>query len=273
MKKTLLVIICGFILGGCGGQYILTVPDQLAPASGEATTVVRLQRSEVWAYAPAVKSAVMRFQVGPGLERAAYTDKLGYAGTTIPAGDKTGRFLMTVSHLDIEGDEVIAESLFYVWDTEKPVVAVDYSCLRFGSGDGATQRAISRVSEVANIVYMTRSPVSRHSGMHKKIISGGYQDGPILLWQRERWHVVREGRFKLPRVVVESRLVSQLGQLKQTFPKLNVGIGSSRLSAKAYKQAGMNSVKLAELVVGDIDINRLLSSPEINSGNSEGTGL
>ena len=49
--QTFLSVLCGF-LGGCGGQYILTVPDQLAAEGGDAVAVVRLQRSEFYLWAP-----------------------------------------------------------------------------------------------------------------------------------------------------------------------------------------------------------------------------
>ena len=50
-----------FALVGCGnsmGDYVLTVPDMVAPAGGEGVAVVRLQRNDFLVMAPPVKDAV-----------------------------------------------------------------------------------------------------------------------------------------------------------------------------------------------------------------------
>lgn len=226
---------------GCGGQYIVTVPDQIAPAGGEATAVVRLQRNDFFVLAPAVKSAAIRFRVADGPEKGAYTDKLGYAGTTVPVPAKAGRYRLMVSHLDDYGDEVVAAAPVYVWQPDRQLVAVDMDCLPglwLGSSEQAA-RAMRRLVVGANLLYLTRQSAGRHAQAHKTLTQAGYPDGPILTWQRQRWHIVREGRFNLPRVVVESRLVSQLPEIRRVFPKMTLGVCDSALAAKAFAAAGM----------------------------------
>lgn len=234
-------------LGGCSGSYILTVPDQVAPAGGEAMAVIRLQRSEIALIALGVDEAAIRFKAADCLERGAYTDKLGYAGTTVPVPGKPGKYVMTVAHMDRQGDEIAAEVPAYVWEPNRAVVAVDMDSLPASwlLGDPAPARqALVRLSQSASIIYLTRRPISAHVAVHRELVKDGYPDGPVLMWQQERWHVVREGEYNVPRVVVESRLVSQIPILCKMFPGLKLGITSSSDAAKGFVDAGMKAIVL-----------------------------
>ena len=48
---------------GCGGYYILTVPDQLGRASGSVVPVGRLQRNDFFFLAFGCEAAAIRFQI------------------------------------------------------------------------------------------------------------------------------------------------------------------------------------------------------------------
>ncbi|HUT59759.1 MAG TPA: hypothetical protein VNA25_18075, partial [Phycisphaerae bacterium] len=230
--------------GGCTGHYIVTVPDQVAPAGGEWAAVVRLQRSEIAIVALPVRGALMRLQIEDGLERGAYTDSIGYAGTPLPAPNTPGRYTLHVAHMDPEGDEVFKEVPAYVWDPTRPVIAVDMDSLPplwQGKATVAARKALWRLADGAGICYLTRQSVRHHPAVHRDLDRGGYPDGPVLMWQRKRWHIVRESRWRV-RIVVESRLVSQLPGLRRMFPRLDAGITGSSLSAKAFSGAGMRVV-------------------------------
>lgn len=243
--RVLLLVLCAMVGGGCGGQYIMSIPDQLARPGGETTTVVRLQRNDFFVLAPPLKQAAMLFQIAGGPNRGAYTDNLGYAATTVPVPKEPGQYTMKVLHLDkVYGDEPAREGRVYVWDPNRPAIAVDMDCLPgmlLGSSKNAA-RALRRLAEGADLLYLTRRSVSHHAKDHETLRRAGYPAGPILAWQRQRWHIVREGRFNLPRVVVESRLVSQLPELHRMFPKLATGVCDSALAARAYAAAGMKVV-------------------------------
>lgn len=245
------LVVLALLCGGCGGQYILTVPDQVAPAGGQATAVVRLQRNDFFVLSLAVKKAAIRFRVKDGIERAAYTDELGYAGTTVPVSPGPGRYSMRVSHLDYEGEEIVADAPVYVWAKDAPVVAVDFDCLpRMGDeGVSSAVQALKQLGEKAKVVYFTRAANPHHEWFHQELHAAGYPDGPILLWRRQRWHIVRTGRFRIPKVVVEKRLVSQLRSLREMFPGIKAGICRSALAAKAFAQADMTVI-----IIGGADV-------------------
>ena len=218
---------------GCGGYYVLTVPDQLASKGGAAVPVAQLQRNDFFFLALPAKRQPMRFQIfqtpqsaqespDKGLERGCSTDDLGYAAVEIPMYEKPVRdrpdvYFMKVSLQDIEGEEISATVPLHVWDPSKPVVVVDADCI---PGEGFLEEteasaALQKIVQTANILYLTRKNSRTQQRFHDRLQRGQFPDGPILPWQRRRWHIVREGKFRIPRVVVESRLDSRLPQLMQ----------------------------------------------------------
>jgi len=231
--------------GGCGGNYILTVPDQLASPGEAATVVVRLQRNDFFVLAPAIKRAAMRMRIADGPERDAFTDDLGYAAAAVLVPDKPGTYPLTVLHMDSWGDEIGAKASVHVWQADRPVVAVDLDCLPglLIGGSQLAPRALQHVLAGASVLYLTRSGASRHGRLRQGLARAGYPAGPILSWQRQYWHVVRDGRYyNMPRIVVENRLVSQLPDLRKMFPNMTTGVCDSALAAEAFAGAGMRVV-------------------------------
>jgi hypothetical protein len=245
------VLLLWLPVGGCGGHYTLTVPDHVAAVGSEAPMVVRLQRNDFFVLDLPVPDALMRMRIGDGIERAAYTDKLGYAGTTVPAPKLGGRYPLRVDHMDHEGEEISSAARVFVWDPKQEAIAIDADSLPPPGREEAqaARLALEHLAGRANLAYFTRKDVHDHAKLRERLTEAGYPDGAILLWQRERWHIVRNGRFRLPRVVVESRLVSQLSELRKDFPDLSVGVCASELAAKAFAAAEMQVV-----VVGDTPV-------------------
>ena len=257
------------VVGGCGGEYILTVPDQLSASGGDVTVVARLQRNDFFFLNLASVKAYLRYQIGEGLERSASTDKLGYSGVRMPMPARSGRYDLAIRYQDDDGDEVAKTVGVYAWDPARPVIAVDMDPLprrrakvtqgrkgwwtglvkytidllpRATPADAPSARAaLARLAEKANILYLTRRTVANHQQCRSELSAHGYPDGPVLMWRRQRWHLV-PGRFKIPKVVVESRLVSQIGELRKTFSKMWVGVSQSSLAGKAFVEAGMTAV-------------------------------
>ncbi|MDP6544958.1 MAG: hypothetical protein QGH60_13280 [Phycisphaerae bacterium] len=261
------------LAGGCGGEYILTVPDQLSAVGDDVTVVARLQRNDFFVVNLAAVRAYLRYQIGEGVERSASTDKLGYSAVRLVMPEKPGRYDLAIRYQDDDGDETAKTVGAYAWDPAKPVIAVDMDPLprrrakltqgrkgwwtglakytvdlipRATPGDAPSARAaLAKLAGKANILYLTRREVVNHLQCRSELSAHGYPDGPVLTWRRQRWHLV-PGRFKIPKVVVEARLVSQLGELRKTFSNMWVGISESSLAGKAFVEAGMTAV-----VVGD----------------------
>lgn len=262
-------------LGGCGGHYLLLVPDQLAPAGQETVPVTRLLRNDFFVLNLPVRDAVIEYRLGEAKERAAYTDDIGYAATAVPVPTKLGRYDLTVRHMDYESEVVETDVPLYVWDRAMPVVAVDldslprttvdrWSALKQSltfysarpkkdsaaeaaaptaeAGMQAAAAALKQIAQRANILYMTRQDVRDHASLHEWLARGGYPDGPVLLWQRQTWHIVREGTYRIPKIVIESRMVGQLGEIRKQFPKLTTGVTAAGLSAKGFTDAGLKAV-------------------------------
>jgi hypothetical protein len=271
-EKEMTRLVLGFCLlggllmsGGCGGNYILTVPDMIAPAGGEGVAVVRLQRADFLYVPMAVKEALIELQVGDEPHRGAYTDSLGYAGTTLPSPEKPGQYKLQAGHSDHWGDEVRGESRAYVWDPKAPAVAVDLDCLP-GMVLGFSKEsslALVRAAKGANILYLTRRSSSSHAKLHAQLAKAGYPDGPILEWQRQYWHIVRDGKYNMPRVVVENRLVSQLADIRAMLPGLATGICDGSLAAKAFAESNMRVVVVGGASVAGKDVVRRGSWSEL----------
>ena len=241
MKQAIALTLLCVISSGCGNYYTLAAGQHLGAVGEETPVVVRLRGNDFFFLDLGVDGAAMRMRVGDGPERIAYSDKLGYAGTIVLAPDKPGVYPLYIDHLDREGDEVHAEAPLFVWNPAKPVIAVDGDSLPAGdSAQAAAAKAIRSLAEQANIIYLTRKGIADHAELGGMLEGLGYPEGPVLLWRRQRWHIVREGRF--PKIVVESRLVSQLSELRQIFPKLSSGVCTTELAAGAFEDAGMQAV-------------------------------
>ncbi len=256
----LLVLVCITFLAGCGGGYILTVPEHVGPAGGQAAVIARLQRSEISLLAQPVEKVPVRFTLsGEAVSvRAGYTDKLGYAGTVFKMPLKTGRYDLIAQIQDSQGIQAKASGAVFVLDPREPVAAVDLDSILDGQAKApaAAVEALKKLAANMQIVYLTRNSPSQQANPHANLAEMGLPDGAILTWTRQRWHVQRDGRFNIPRVVIESRLVSQLASLRKTLPGLTVGICDSQVAGRAFADAGMKAVLIGQ------------TSPEIDNSIS-----
>jgi len=259
-----MVLLASALNGGCGGYYILTVPDHIAPSGGEAVVVSRLQRNDFFVLSVPVSDAAIRFRLGGEQLRGAYTDETGYAGTVLEAPDEPGAYRLNVAHMDPEGEEVQAWAPLYAVSPDRDVIVVDKDCLPTGRDEEVydAARAISHLARKSSILYLTRTPVKEHRQAHQELQALGYPDGPILPWRRKRWHIVRSGRFNLPRVVFESHLESQLSTLRGMFDGLNVGLCGSPIAARAFADAGMRTIFVGKEEVDVPNLTRRISWSE-----------
>jgi hypothetical protein len=258
------------VSAGCGGQYIVTAPDQLASTRSDANVVVRLRRNDFFVLDLAMPDAVLSLQVEDMPERAAVTDELGYASTRVPCPGEAGVYSMRIRHSDLQGDEVVATTRVFVLDALKPLVAVEVEALPSAATPPASHasQALRRIAGGANILYLTREDPSEHADLHGRLSAQGYPEGPILLWQRKRLHLV-PGWWRIPKLVVESRLVSELPQLHRDFLNLRAGICASRLAAEAMSSAGLRPVLIGDRAAEVPDAVRLSSWQQLAQGGLE----
>ena len=64
---------------------------------------------------------------------------------------------------------------------------------------------------------------------------------------------MRSGPLRLPTIVIETRLVSQLADMRQTFTNLKTAVAGSDLAAKAFENAGIDyhAVGAGKKLLGD----------------------
>jgi hypothetical protein len=222
--------------GGCGGQFILSAADQVAPVGGRAGAVVRIQRTELAFLPLAVPGAAVRLQIGDAPPRAARTDKHGYAAAAVVAPNRQGVYTMLIRHQNIDGEEASAGVTAYVWAPDSKIVAVDLDCLPEAGKEAEDARAaLRRVGGDGKVLYLTESDCMPSEQLHKLLEARGYPDGPILPWRHG-------GRFR--------KEASPLLRLKETFPNLGLGVCHSREAAGAFARAGMRCAIVGKVQAG-----------------------
>ena len=262
-----LMAACVMALCGCGGEYILTVPDLVAPPGETANVVIRLERYEFASLRMTVEGAPMRFQVGKLLEVGAYTDEMGftglltdagYAGTAVPMPETEGTYVLNVSLQDNEGDQAHVETPVYVWARGSALTAVDLDSLPVAEEMDAVyaRAALAAVAMTSHVVYLTQAGVGDKAALREKIVTAGYPDGPVFTWRRSTLHFVRTGPLRLPQFVRESRLVMHMRYLKALYPGLAGGICTTSGAAAELAEAGIMPVLVGEADVEGLTVTR-----------------
>lgn len=233
----------GFMLAGCAGQYIPTVGDQVAPAGGEAAVVVRLQRSEFWVLTPPVKGAAIQMRVHDRDIRGAYTDDQGYAAAAVPVPSEPAKYQLVLDNMDKDGVAWTSTVDTYVWEPNRPVIAVDVDCLPTKGLDAqASAAALNKLAETFYILYLTPEPIAKHGKVRVALKAAGMPDGPVLMWSRQYWRTEQAPNQSMPKMIVERRMVSPLPYLRKQFPNLVIGLTDRPVPARAYLDAGMRVV-------------------------------
>ena len=224
-------------LAGCGGEYQLLVPDQLAAKGTQTDTVLRMMRNEFAGLMLPLKDAPLRCRVEDGPMVSAHTDGQGYAGLNVPVGDQLGLYHMRVEMQESHGRELRQFVPVYVWDARMSVVAVEYEAVKAPTDITAVRDALNKIASNAYIIYFTDQPVEQHAMMHLHLRETKLPDGAMLTWQQEAWHFTGQGA--LTHLVIEDRVVSPLTFLRTKFPNLRAGLCQTPQAAKAFSMAGM----------------------------------
>lgn len=239
MRRAFLAVVAA-LGGGCGGEYILTAPDTVALPDQTAAVVVRLQRRELWKYAPASRQAAITARLGEVI-RAARTDKRGYAAVGMPAPPRPGQYQVALHHQDLWGDTAEGTATLYVLDPDVPIAAVDLDSLPGGKRARAAAAAIKRIASRAQVIYLTRRHAGRPERADKILLRGGYPDSAVLprarlgAWYDLRWW--------------KQRPDSALAALRRRLPGLKWGISAEDDEVEAFLRAG-----LTVLAVGKFEV-------------------
>ena len=191
------------LFSGCGGYYIMTVPDQLVREGGSVVPVGRLQRNDFFFLAFGSHNTAMRFQLVDagklvGREEVAFTDKQGYAAVSLPVANvlkNPGVYATCVTIQDSsQGEEVRRIVPLFVWDPRKSVVVVDIDVLPRGelSESDVAGMVLRKIAKTNKIIYLTRKSKSTQKTEHDHLqrVSGskGFcQGGNVVCGDRKQF--------------------------------------------------------------------------------------
>ena len=252
--RTAAVVLLVAALGGCSGKYILTIPDQVAPPGGHASAVLRLQQYEFGAIRRIIEDGPMRLSVAGLAEKGCFTDELGFSAASVPVPKEPGKYDLLVQMQNAQGHETSGTAPVYVWTRNSDIVAVDADSIDMSDTlqVARARKALSQIAADAHILYLTRRHAEDVHLVRAALTEAGYPDGPVLVWLRSYWHLVRTGRLSVPKIVTEANLVCDLARMRETFSGLKVGISASPAAIRAFAKA-----KMTPVVVGDAHVDGL----------------
>ncbi len=254
------LVLAALVVGGCGGEYILTAPDAAVLAGQDAPVVMRLQRREVWRYAPPQAGAAITFRLGEGPPQCARTDKAGYAALSIKAPSRPGRYDVALYHQDINGDSARGLAAIYVLDPDKPLAMVDMDSLpRNDKSAGQAAGALVRMQLTAQVIYVTKKYAGRPARARELLIEHGYPDGPVVPYSRTRqwWRWRRRGGS------------DAMEELLQRFPKLRWGVTTDDDAAEAFGNAGLKILLVGKEKVSVEEVERFESWADLKITSTE----
>ncbi len=234
MNKLIVVAALAAFVAGCGGEYMLTVPDTVTVAGGDAPVVVRLQQKEFWRHTPAQADAVVRLWVLPEQKRAAYTDEYGYAASAVAVPAQPGRYAVTVCHKTPRGVDVRQLGACYVLKPRRLVVVVDFSAIDTPATARAAAEALDMLGQAGvQVAYASTAMAPRPEKAHQWLTWLGLPDGPVLGWSwRKDWR----------RRPVE--VTGSMRGVRDYVPAMAVAVGYDEEFCRAAEHLNMAAVRL-----------------------------
>jgi len=239
--KRMCAFLTAAMLGGCGGELILTAPDAVGLPGEPAVTVVRVQRREIWRYAPPAEGAAVTARIGPDMLRSGRTDSSGYAAVALPAPRQPGRNEVKISHQDLWGDEATAVAFLYVMDPDRPVLAVDMDSLPTGKAGGEAVGALACLAEEAQILYVSQEKAGDPHGAHAKLDAAGLPDGPVIPWiKSSRWKDALPWR---------KDSMPSLAALRGRLPRMSWAVAAEDDEAEEFLRSGLSVLAVGSFAV------------------------
>lgn len=233
MRRVVLSFMAALV-GGCGGEFILTAPDAVGLPGEPAPVVVRLQRREFWFHAPPVGDAAITFRRDDGPVLAARTDSFGYAAIGVELPARPGRYQLRLHHQDSQADTVSGTAAMYVLAPNVPIAAVDLDSLPSGYRAAAeAAAALMRIRKRAQLIYLTQRHAGAPARAHQLLSEGGYPDSAVVAYtaSESRWRKRRPGA---------------LDALRQRLPGLRWGVAGDDDPAEAFADAGLVVLGVAD---------------------------
>ena len=181
MPRTSTTVLLVAMLAGCGGRYVVSVPDAVT-TGGSARVVTQLRRYEVWPITFPVEQAAVVVNVADEPHRAAHTDSDGIATFMVPAPTPVGSYRIHFRHQDARGDEASATGRCYVMDPQRLTVAVDIAAVERDYEVPLHQLRSAGVQ----IVYVDDEVAGQTEPLRWWIVGNGLPDGPMLAWRWRR---------------------------------------------------------------------------------------
>lgn len=238
MLKSIVLMLLASALAGCGGAYVVTIPDAVSASGQPAPVTVRLQRQEFWFLRPAVKGAVLRLRVASGEPRAAYTRANGLAAAACPAPEQIGKYAVTVGHQDDQGDEVRRQGNCYVLDPRRLVLAVDWEAVEDRESAELAAGPLARLVRAGvQIVYLATDEAAQPAKAHAHLAASDLPDAPVLSWGWRRDWLGRKtevtgalptARKQLPGLVIAAGPEDDLLRAVRSLDMVPVCVGVDR---------------------------------------------
>ena len=225
-----LILCAGWALAmiglGCSGKYEIAAADQLAPAGQQAQAVARIRHQEFWLLHRSVKEMPLRFYVDDQPQRAAITDRKGYAAANVPVPAEPGVYPMVIAYQDLFGQEAWTQVPTHVWPADAQVTMVDLDGLKLADASGQVA-GLSALAQSSKLIYLSTDSPRDYAQWHVKLESVGAPDGPIVPWNKGK----------------PAQVAAQLESLRGIYPNARTGVGDVK-SAALFEQAGLQAQTL-----------------------------
>lgn len=239
---------CGtqWVLLGTEGEYLFTAFDALA-LPGEAVTLrARLQAGDFLMSRP---GHVVRFLRGGRLFKAAETDAAGVAAVTFtPDAPGDYHFTAEVSASGFADElpgpqELLAacrapDAPIVVVDMDRTLVASGFDRVLIGAPEpmAKSPAVMTRLAGRYTVVYLTHRPDYFGPKSKAWLRQYRYPAGPVLLSSLGGF-LSGSGAFK----------ADMLGELRQRFRKIEMGIGDKVSDARAYHDNGLKAFLIIQV--------------------------
>ena len=227
-----------FTLVGCATPY-LEVDDAVELEDGRTRFVAFAERDQ-GAFFGGVEGVEVRFLIDGSEVASARSDKRGVANVLVAIEPGRERFEATASY---KGRSFRRAGRILQWRSDEVVVAcdidatisdTDVEALFFDETDQTSEpvadsaEVLHQVARHHGLVYFTARPKFTLEKTQQWLETHGYPEAPVLT-SLSVGDLIAQGRYKR----------RELGELREVFPNMLIGIGNSHADSEGYGANGM----------------------------------